>query len=238
MIQTPQSFNTRKHLPQKYIANKYFSQFVFQKTRQLEDLGDGLKVINFEQLRAETQSLSDKIEERNNELSKLRRRCNSDIHILAHVREKQFMLTNTILVQEGVLRDLQSEENSCRNYLNYIKLERDLLRKKLKEMSFDCGLLDKPALLRDYDRTIEKIAKAKLAIGKLKEEKEEILEELRAAAVRAESKLVIKSDTQKFDEALNRELANLDKLPYPRIRGNVKPARSFDLSRYRVKWKN
>lgn len=35
---------------------------MYKKAQKLEDLGNGLRMIDFEQLRAEVQSLSDKIE--------------------------------------------------------------------------------------------------------------------------------------------------------------------------------
>lgn len=42
-------------------AQDYMTE-IDHKAKSLEDLGNGLRMIDFEQLRAETQSLSDKIE--------------------------------------------------------------------------------------------------------------------------------------------------------------------------------
>lgn len=130
-------------------------------------------MVDFEQLRAERQSLSDKIEgytkiakrnpkilyflcvfisERNNELAKLRLRCNADTQILAHVREKEFMLDNIISMKSAELERCTKEMGEARNDVNRQKSERDTLRKTFNNLSQSCGLLDKPDLLADFDK--------------------------------------------------------------------------------------
>ncbi|RKP03367.1 hypothetical protein CXG81DRAFT_7676, partial [Caulochytrium protostelioides] len=56
--------------------------------RQKEELADGLHLIDFEQLKIENQTYNEKIEERNEELLKLRRKITSVVQIFAHVKEK------------------------------------------------------------------------------------------------------------------------------------------------------
>jgi histone deacetylase 6 len=59
-----------------------------QTLRQKEELAEGLHLIDFEQLKIENQSLNEKIEERNEELLKLRKKTTTTVQILTHVREK------------------------------------------------------------------------------------------------------------------------------------------------------
>lgn len=60
--------------------------------RQKEELKNGLHLIDFEQLKIENQTFTEKIEERNEELQKLRKKITNTVHTLSHVREKlQFM---------------------------------------------------------------------------------------------------------------------------------------------------
>lgn len=54
----------------------------------LDCVGDNLHLIDYEQLKIENQSHTDKIEERDEELTRLRVRCQGAMQCLAHVREK------------------------------------------------------------------------------------------------------------------------------------------------------
>ena len=53
-----------------------------------EELGEGLHMIDFEQLKIENQTYNEKIEERNEELMKLKKKINNTVQILSHVKEK------------------------------------------------------------------------------------------------------------------------------------------------------
>ena len=58
-----------------------------------DQLADGLHLIDFEQLKIENQTLNEKIEERNEELDKLREKITKNVVIISHTREKlQFVL--------------------------------------------------------------------------------------------------------------------------------------------------
>ncbi len=53
-----------------------------------EENAEGLHLIDFEQLKIENQSLAEKIEERNDELARLRAKTSQVMQILAHIKEK------------------------------------------------------------------------------------------------------------------------------------------------------
>jgi hypothetical protein len=59
-----------------------------QLLRQKEELADGLHLIDFEQLKIENQTYNEKIEERNEELLKLRKKITNVVQVLTHVKEK------------------------------------------------------------------------------------------------------------------------------------------------------
>ncbi|TMW49854.1 hypothetical protein DOY81_005070 [Sarcophaga bullata] len=122
---------------------------------QLEDLGNGLTVKEFNNLQAETQALDKKIEERNNELNKLYARCRNDLHALSHYKEKEQMATDSITIQKATLNDLTRKKRNLREYVFNLKKERSLLNSEIKRLSAQCGILDKPALMMDYDDTVE-----------------------------------------------------------------------------------
>lgn len=91
--------------------------------------------------------------ERNNTLEKLRLRCFSDTQILSHVREKKCMLEGTEDEEYQELKDVIHEMEITRNFMNDCNAKCEKLRKLYAETSTNCGLLDKPELLRNFDDT-------------------------------------------------------------------------------------
>jgi len=56
--------------------------------KKKEELAEGLHLIDFEQLKIENQSLNEKIEERNEDLHKLKKKNTTTVQILTHTVEK------------------------------------------------------------------------------------------------------------------------------------------------------
>lgn len=92
-----------------------------QALRKKEQLADGLHLIDFEQLKIENQTLQEKIEERNEELQKLRKKTTSTVQVLTHVKEKlQFVQgENQVLKQE--LAELDAKLSAQRDRLARVR---------------------------------------------------------------------------------------------------------------------
>ncbi|XP_075169186.1 uncharacterized protein LOC142241303 [Haematobia irritans] len=149
---------------------------LLEQLHDLEDLGNGLSMRNYESIQTETQALGKKIEERNTEFNKLRYRCHGDVHRIAHVKEKQKMLQDTISVQRQQLQESLKEKQRLREVIFKYKIERAKIRKQMQDLSFQAGLLDKPNLMKDYDVTVEyleelrqNVKQSKLLINQLNE---------------------------------------------------------------------
>lgn len=56
--------------------------------KKKEELAEGLHLIDFEQLKIENQTLNEKIEERHEDLHKLKKKNTTTVQILTHTREK------------------------------------------------------------------------------------------------------------------------------------------------------
>jgi hypothetical protein len=64
------------------------------KIKEKEQLAEGLHLIDFEQLKIENLTLNEKIEDRNEELHKLKKKTTQTVQVLTHVKEKlQFVQT-------------------------------------------------------------------------------------------------------------------------------------------------
>lgn len=59
-----------------------------KELKKMEEYFEGLHLIDFEQLKIENNTLTEKIEDRNEEIHKLKNKINSNVQILAHLQEK------------------------------------------------------------------------------------------------------------------------------------------------------
>jgi chromosome segregation ATPase len=94
----------------------------------LLQLADGLHLIDFEQLKIENQTLNEKIEDRNEELSKLRKKLTQTVQVLTHVREKLQFVDADAESQSTHLAGLASEVAQHRDTVARKKLSREKLR--------------------------------------------------------------------------------------------------------------
>lgn len=215
--------NTMSNVRLIYIKAKNKMETVNKLTKQLEDLGEGLRIADFEKISAEVQSLSDKIEERNNELAKLRVRCFSDTQKLAHVREKENMLGNKIEERQEDLQFCADRLFDTREYCSKLKKKQLAMRKEFEKMRDKCGLLDKPILLRDYDRTLEDIKKTEIEVAKYRGIRDDLLKKSNAIHDILYGEKPPDTESQKFDTMLNCQLNAIHAARVPRLYKNTVP---------------
>ena len=85
-----------------------------KELRSKEEFGEGLHMIDFEQLKIENQTYNEKIEERNEELMKLKKKINNTVQILSHVKEKlQFVSVENEKEKER----LATHDNQVKNVI-------------------------------------------------------------------------------------------------------------------------
>ncbi|KAJ3343489.1 Coiled-coil domain-containing protein 96 [Gonapodya sp. JEL0774] len=129
--------------------------------RQKEELADGLHLIDFEQLKIENQTYNEKIEERNEELLKLRKKITNVVQVLTHVKEKLHFVQNETVTLRSTLSSLDDEVNIERDVLPVAKHEANQLRKFNSQLRQRNGLLGNVPLLRDFERKVVGATKSK-----------------------------------------------------------------------------
>jgi CRISPR/Cas system CMR subunit Cmr4 (Cas7 group RAMP superfamily) len=114
--------------------------------KKREEVSSELHMIDFEQLKIENQSLNEKIEERNEELLKLRKKTTSTVQVLTHLKEKlQFVQVGSTLFSslsqtELVLRRQKikySKRSSLDSRLNSGSTETPSRKLSCNVISFD-----------------------------------------------------------------------------------------------------
>ncbi len=137
------------------------------KLREKEQLADGLHLIDFEQLKIENQTLNEKIEERNEDLHKLRKKTTTTVQVLTHIKEKlQFeQAQNEVLKSQ--LATLDGELTAERDQLAKAKREREKCRHQNSKLQGEQGFVNNDMLVQDYERRKILIREMKAKCGEL-----------------------------------------------------------------------
>ncbi|XP_024600972.1 coiled-coil domain-containing protein 96 [Neophocaena asiaeorientalis asiaeorientalis] len=126
------------------------------RLRAQEGQTEGLLLIDFEQLKTENQTLHEKVEERNEELLKLRSKVTNHVQIITHVKEKLHFVDIENACKKSELMEIEAQVALKRDILTKAKQARDSLRIDNIKLNQKCGLLGKEALLRDMEEKVDR----------------------------------------------------------------------------------
>ncbi|KAH0572635.1 hypothetical protein SS50377_24746 [Spironucleus salmonicida] len=162
------------------------------QTKSSSNLTDKLKIIDYEQIKIENQTLAEKIEERSEELLKLRRRTVSTLQILAHVREKRHFVGQQVILLERERASLDEQVGQLRSKLGSLKTDRSKKRKEADESRDQTGLSGNAILVDDYERRTQMVEQLHVQMGVLREKQAQLqaqYEELTKAIMRKQNGL-------------------------------------------------
>jgi hypothetical protein len=139
-----------------------------QALRKKDELAENLHVIDFEQLKIENQTLNEKIEERNEELHKLRKKTIVTVQIITHMREKVQFVQQEYQVLKAELAQLDQELGAQRDLVAKTKHERDEHRTEFAKLKQQTGIMNSEHLTKDFEARAEHIRELKDSITALK----------------------------------------------------------------------
>lgn len=152
-----------------------------QDLKRKEELADGLHLIDFEQLKIENCTLSEKVEERNDELQKLEKKSTTTVQVLTHVKEK---LTFVRGEHEGLVArvaGLDEQVVAMRDRLTKAKHERDALRRENGVLKQKQGFIGSDLLVADWQRTKGESEQLEAQVAALRERHARIMAAVRRA---------------------------------------------------------
>merc|ERR1712139_425900 len=121
------------------------------------------------------QTLNEKIEERNEELLKLRKKTTTTVQVLTHLKEKLQFVQAENQVRKQELSDFEVELTAKRDMLTQVKHDRDALRAENAARRQQRGLVSSEELLIDYEkRRLDVIAK-KETIEQMQERYDQVI---------------------------------------------------------------
>ncbi|XP_011790838.1 PREDICTED: coiled-coil domain-containing protein 96 [Colobus angolensis palliatus] len=126
------------------------------RMRTQEDLTQGLLLIDFEQLKIENQTFNEKIEERNEELLKLRNKVTNSVQVITHMKEKLYFMDTENACKKTQLAEIEAQVALGRDILTKTKQAREGLRTDNIKLNQKCGLLGKDSLLRDLEEKVDR----------------------------------------------------------------------------------
>ena len=120
-------------------------------------------------MKIENQTLHEKIEERNEELAKLKRKKTVTVQVLTHVREKLRYYEKNNKANQTELNALEMDSMKLRAEVSMTKKGRDALRDDNKDLKLKQGFASNDLLISDFDKRKRTIFVTKDKIRDLQE---------------------------------------------------------------------
>ncbi|VDO54487.1 unnamed protein product [Schistosoma margrebowiei] len=133
-----------------------------------DELSEGLHLIDFEQLKIENQTFNQKIEERNEELNKLKQKISNTVQIITHIREKLQAVLDSNACQKKILDSIDRDLSLNKDNLTKIKKTRELLKNENDKLRRSCGLLGRNALLLNYEDSFDSVVNKRQSLEETK----------------------------------------------------------------------
>jgi hypothetical protein len=158
--------------------------------KKKEQLADGLHLIDFEQLKIENQTLNEKIEERNEELHKLRNKITTTVVILSHTREKLQFVVEKNRDENQDRRKYEDQLKALKDQLSKQKKKRETLWKENQKLKQQTGIFNNQSLKMDYQNREAEISVLETGIITLKNKHARLTELVkRAEAVKMQQNI-------------------------------------------------
>lgn len=138
-------------------------------------MADNLHVIDFEQLKIENQTLNEKIEDRNEELHKLRKKTTVTVQIITHMREKVQFVQQEYQVLKAELAQLDQELATQRDLVARTKKERDEHRSEYGKLRQQTGIFNSEHLTSDFEQRARAIEQLQQDIAQFKKRHEQMM---------------------------------------------------------------
>lgn len=172
----------------KNIAFRNRLKVVEAGLKQKEELAEGLHLIDFEQLKIENQTLNEKIEERNEELSKLQKKKTTTVHILTHVKEKLGFVQMENQRLKRQLAEVEQLVTEHRDMLTKLKKERERTKTTNADLRAAMPLVGSDDLLVDYEMRKERVKTVRAMVESLRQRYRDMKNEIARLNAVAEQK--------------------------------------------------
>jgi len=143
--------------------------------RKKDELSDNLHLIDFEQLKIENQALSEKHDQQNEELYRLRKKVIVTAHAVTHMREKVQFTQQEHLALKSELAQLDLDLAAQRDTLTNTHREHAEIRSDVATHHQQIGIMNSEAWGGDYVQNTEYIKQLMQDVAQLKSRHEQMM---------------------------------------------------------------
>ncbi|XP_016929438.3 calponin homology domain-containing protein DDB_G0272472 [Drosophila suzukii] len=138
------------------------------KSEKLENLGNGMHVLEYISDQSSNNVLEQKLKERELELYQLRERKVHAIHAMAHLMNKKKINEGQLRKMKAKLKVQEKLKKDLRDRLHKGMVQHEQLKKQASKLRKNGCLMQYPDLLRDYDATVEHLESKRVVVRKLR----------------------------------------------------------------------
>ncbi|XP_037709752.1 uncharacterized protein LOC119547115 [Drosophila subpulchrella] len=138
------------------------------KSEKLENLGNGMHVLEYISDQSSNNVLELKLKERELELYHLRERKVHAIHAMAHLMNKKKINEGQLRKMKAKLKVQEKLQKDLRDRLHKGMVQHEQLKKQASKLRKNGCLMQYPDLLRDYDATVEHLEAKRVVVRKLR----------------------------------------------------------------------
>lgn len=128
-----------------------------EKESELDDLGDGYRVFDYENLKMEVQTISSNIDVKQEQLESLRQCYNREKLQHDSAEQKHGQMLKLIEQQLARYEALRVEEKLMRGNVNELKAQKSEMKEKHSELKQKSGILTRKPLMKNFDEVAEEI---------------------------------------------------------------------------------
>lgn len=149
------------------------------KEKKIEEIGDGLTLFDYENMKTRLQIITSNIDAKNKILEKISMRVKKDIKKDPKYTEDLKELDIDLSEVEGNLQELKNEYAKLFNESKRLKNLEKQLESKLDDIYVKGQLLSERSLMVEYDKMDEKLIEKKDEVAKLKDENQKLDQKFR-----------------------------------------------------------
>lgn len=167
----------------KMYQNRHGLEFALKRLEETEVQGEGLQMLEYEQLQAENYSLKEKLEDRQKDVENIKGKIAHAVQILAHFRECMHRLTEKMEDGNTKLSLINKRVYQVREITDVVTQRYEIFKEEEKNLISVSGLLDNTKLLRDFEKThfdVMDLKEEKRKLQKLLQGKSREIEEIQA----------------------------------------------------------
>ncbi|XP_068146023.1 uncharacterized protein [Drosophila tropicalis] len=150
------------------ISHKHTLATLIERALDFEHITDTLTTNQFMSVEREVLQMSKQLNERDDRFKAIQDRCNKELKRGVYYQEKRNFELATLAEKKKGLDKLYAKQDELRKHLYKLRMQHIQYINQKHELSLKAGILYKPALMHDYDKTVDLVKEKRMTVNGLK----------------------------------------------------------------------